>query len=90
MLAGIEASYRHSAHSGPAANDRLSPHVGLAPIQATRQLTQQSPSLAKQDDGPMPTAAWDPFEQARKSLYKSRFDVRVIHNDGDPSDRNLI
>jgi signal transduction histidine kinase/DNA-binding response OmpR family regulator len=32
----------------------------------------------------------DPFVQARRALYKSRFDVRVIHNNGDPSDRNLI
>jgi hypothetical protein len=90
MLAGIEASYHHSDDSGPAAVDRLSPPASLALVEVTCQVTQQSPSLAKQDDGSMPTAAWDPFEQARKSLSRSRFDVRVIHNDGDPSDRNLI
>jgi signal transduction histidine kinase/CheY-like chemotaxis protein len=33
---------------------------------------------------------WDPFEQARKALFRSRFDVRVIHQDGDPGNRNLI
>jgi CheY-like chemotaxis protein len=32
----------------------------------------------------------NPFEQARNALRKSRFDVRMIHNDGDPSNRNLI
>jgi hypothetical protein len=68
----------------------LSPPAGLALVEVTCQVTQQSPLLAKQDDGSIPTAAWDPFEQARKSLSKSRFDVRMIHNDGDPSDRNLI
>lgn len=90
MLAGIEASYCRPVDSGPAENDQLSPPTGVALADFTWQLTQQSPSLAKQGNGSTPTAAWDPFEQARKSLSKSRFDVRVIHNDGDPSDRNLI
>jgi CheY-like chemotaxis protein/nitrogen-specific signal transduction histidine kinase len=36
------------------------------------------------------TGERDPFEQARKALSRSRFDVRVIHNNGDPSDRNFI
>jgi hypothetical protein len=90
VLPCIEASYGNSDDSGPPANARLSAPAGLAILQAISQLTQESPSLAKQDEGPTRTAGWDPFEQARKSLSKSRFDVRVIHNDGDPSDRNLI
>jgi hypothetical protein len=90
VLACIEASYGNSDDSGPAANARVSAPTGLALLDATSQLTQQSSSLAKQDEGPTRSAAWDPFEQARKSLSKSRFDVRMIHNDGDPSDRNLI
>jgi hypothetical protein len=85
-----EDSCANADHSGPAANAQLSAPAGLALLQSTCEMTQQSPSLAKQDDGPTPRAAWNPFEQARKSLSKSRFDVRVIHNDGDPSDRNLI
>jgi len=89
-LAGIEVSHGNSDDSGPTANVRLSAPVGLALLEATCRLTQQSPALAKQDADPASTAAWDPFEQARQSLSKSRFDVRVIHNDGDPSDRNLI
>jgi hypothetical protein len=32
----------------------------------------------------------DPMEVARKALNKSRFDIRKVHGDGDPSDRNLI
>ena len=88
VFAGREASYGNSDNGEPAANARLSAAAGLALLQAT--LPQHSPSLAKQADGPTPTAIRDPFEQARKSLSKSSFGIRVIHNDGDPSDRNLI
>jgi hypothetical protein len=88
VFAGRKASYGNSDNDAPAANARLSAAAGLALLQAT--LPQHSQSLAKQADGPMPTAILDPFEQARKSLSKSSFGIRVIHNDGDPSDRNLI
>jgi signal transduction histidine kinase/CheY-like chemotaxis protein len=88
VFAGREASYGNSDNGEPAANARLSAAAGLALLQAT--LPQHSPSLAKQADGPTLTAIRDPFEQARKSLSKSSFGIRVIHNDGDPSDRNLI
>ena len=77
-LAGIEASYDNSDDSEPSASAQLSVPAGLALLEVT------------QDDGPTPGAQWDPFEQARKSLSSSRFGVRVIHSDGDPSDRNLI
>jgi signal transduction histidine kinase/CheY-like chemotaxis protein len=90
ILAGIEASYGRSDDSGAAAKTRLSAPAGLALLQATRQLTEESPLLARRNDSPIPMSGRDPFEQARISLSKSRFDVRVIHNDGDPSDRNLI
>jgi signal transduction histidine kinase/DNA-binding response OmpR family regulator len=76
--------------SGVAANAPLSAPAGLALLQATCELKEQPPSVAKQDDDPRAAAAWNPFEQARKSLSNSRFDVRVIHSDGDPSERNLI
>jgi hypothetical protein len=90
VLASIEDSYGNSDDHGSAASAPLSAPAGLALLEATCQLTQPSPSLMKQDDGPTATAACDPFEQARKSLSKSSFGIRVIHNDGDPSDRNLI
>lgn len=32
----------------------------------------------------------DPMSEARKALNKPRFDIRKVHGDGDPSDRNLI
>jgi hypothetical protein len=32
----------------------------------------------------------DPMAAARKALNRSRFDIRKVHNDGDPTDRNLI
>ena len=31
-----------------------------------------------------------PLAQAQEALAKSRFDIRKIHGDGDPSDRNLF
>lgn len=71
-------------------NTPLSADKGLALLENARQLTQHSPSPVKQADDPPPAAARDPFEQARKSLSKSSFGIRVVHNDGDPSDRNLI
>ena len=32
----------------------------------------------------------DPMALARRALDKSRFDIRQIHGDGDPSDQDLI
>ncbi len=91
ILARIEASNGNSEDSGPAADVRVSAPVGLALLQAaTCQSAEQLPVPAKREVVVAPTAGWNPFEQARESLSKSRFDVRVIHNDGDPSDRNLI
>ncbi len=68
----------------------LSASKGLGLLDAAYQLSQHSPAPMKQADDPRPAAARDPFEQARKSLSKSSFGIRVVHNDGDPSDRNLI
>jgi signal transduction histidine kinase/DNA-binding response OmpR family regulator len=89
-LALKEAPNPNLDDSGVTANARLSAPAGLALLQATCEVPEQSPSVAKQDDEPTPVAGWNPFEQARKSLSNSRFDVRVIHSDGDPSERNLI
>jgi signal transduction histidine kinase/DNA-binding NarL/FixJ family response regulator len=89
-LALEEAPNAKLDNSGVTANAPLSAPAGLALLQATCELEEQSPSVAKQDDDPSHAAAWNPFEQARKSLSNSRFDVRVIHSDGDPSERNLI
>ena len=69
---------------------QMSAPADLAMLEATCRLTQPSPSLVRADDRPRPPQPGFPFEQARKSLSKSRFGIRVIHNDGDPSDRNLI
>jgi hypothetical protein len=81
-LAGIEASYDHSDDSGPAAKVPLSAPAGLALLEAAGERTQPSAPPVEPDR--------DPFAQARKSLSKSSFGIRVIHSDGDPSDRNLI
>jgi signal transduction histidine kinase/DNA-binding response OmpR family regulator len=90
LLPGIEVSSGKSDGNGQHANASLSAPAGLALLEATCQLTQELTPPVKQADGLTPTADWDPFDQARKSLSKSRFGVRVIHHDGDPSDRNLI
>jgi hypothetical protein len=74
----------------PQSHTPLSAAEGLALLDTGCQLTQHLPSPVKQADDPTPAAARDPFEQARKSLSKSSFGIRVVHNDGDPSDRNLI
>ncbi len=85
-----EPSYVSSDHSGLASNGRLSAPAGLALLQAATESTPPSAPLARQNDTGTLSTAWDPFEHARKALTNSRFDVRVIHNNGDPSDRNLI
>ena len=33
---------------------------------------------------------FDPLAQAQEALAKRRFDIRKLHGDGDPSDRNLF
>ncbi|HEY3456897.1 MAG TPA: response regulator [Bryobacteraceae bacterium] len=59
--------------------ETVSVPAGLALLEAVHQNGSSAPA-----------AASDPFEQARKSLAKSSVGIRAIHNDGDPTDRNLI
>lgn len=87
---GAEASPGNADAGVKTANPQISAPAGLALLEATCRVTQQSAPAIKENDGPTCAAVSDPFEQARKSLSESRFAVRVIHNDGDPSDRNLI
>jgi len=79
VAAAIEASSGDSDHGYPETDARLSVPTGLALLEAVSQ-----------ESGPAPAVVKDPFEQARKSLSKSSFGIRVVHNDGDPTDRNLI
>ena len=37
-----------------------------------------------------PISADDPMAGAREALSKPKFDIRKLHGDGDPTDRNLI
>jgi signal transduction histidine kinase/CheY-like chemotaxis protein len=90
ILAGMEDAYGNAEDSGSPLTARPSAPASLALLQASGRLADEMPLLPVQNGGPPPISNWDPFDQARKSLSKSRFDVRVIHNDGDPSDRNLI
>jgi hypothetical protein len=62
------------------------------PDAATAQIPSVAPptsvSLARE---PMaPERPFHPLAQAREALAKRRFDIRTIHGDGDPSDRNLF
>ncbi|HEY6987548.1 MAG TPA: response regulator, partial [Bryobacteraceae bacterium] len=59
--------------------ETVSVPAGLALLEAVHQNGSSTPATAP-----------DPFEQARKSLAKSSVGIRAIHNDGDPTDRNLI
>jgi CheY-like chemotaxis protein len=79
VRAAIEASSGDSDDGDPETDARLSVPTGLALLEAVSQ-----------ESGPAPAVVKDPFEQARKSLSKSSFGIRVVHNDGDPTDRNLI
>jgi hypothetical protein len=47
-------------------------------------------SLTVSADLPRETRGDDPMAGAREALSKPRFDIRKLHGDGDPSDRNLI
>jgi hypothetical protein len=58
-------------------------------------VTAQTPSLARTAVSPEsePIAAEHPrgpLVQAQEALAKRRFDIRTIHGDGDPSERNLF
>jgi hypothetical protein len=37
-----------------------------------------------------PTPENDPLAQAKRALSQPKFDIRKLHNDGDPQGRNLI
>ncbi len=50
----------------------------------------RSRSLTSAKPEEIPNIANDPMAIARKAMNKPRFDIRKIHNDGDPTDQNLI
>ena len=47
-------------------------------------------SLTSANQEEVPNIANDPMAIARKAMSKPRFDIRRTHNDGDPTDQNLI
>lgn len=58
--------------------------------QSTALLSAGVPSQTPRETEGNPDTTEDPMAGARKALNKPRFDIRKIHGDGDPSDRNLI
>ena len=61
---------------------KLAPKPAL-PSGSARSLTSGKPAE-------VPNIANDPMAIARKAMSKPRFDIRKIHNDGDPTGQNLI
>jgi hypothetical protein len=56
--------------------------AALSPAVVSLQNTPESPAQASLAD--------DPMAIAREALNKPRFDIRKVHNDGDPTGQNLI
>ncbi len=56
--------------------------AALSPAVVSLRTTPESPAQA--------SLAHDPMAIAREALNKPRFDIRKIHNDGDPTGQNLI
>jgi len=56
--------------------------AALSPAVVSLRTTPESPAQA--------SLAHDPMTIAREALNKPRFDIRKIHNDGDPTGQNLI
>ena len=80
-----------SEYGDPCSNEVPDVGLNLALLERNSQISEQSMFHNPEDDREKSVSTGrDPFEQARKALYGSRFDVRVIHNNGDPSDRDLI
>jgi signal transduction histidine kinase/CheY-like chemotaxis protein len=91
VISAQQDSSVKSDHGTPHSNDFFNVGLNLALLERKCQISEQSIFGKRENDREKPVStAWDPFEQARKALYGARFDVRVIHNNGDPSDRDLI
>jgi len=89
-LALLAATTQLTQPSPPPVEENEAKQAGAAWPTPTPAGNRPAPRPALPGLDPIPTGSWDPFEQARKSLSNAHFGVRVIHNDGDPSDRNLI
>lgn len=50
--------------------------------------TGEPPSWANSE--PRKEEPFNPLEQAQRALSRKRFDIREIHGDGDPKNKNLI
>lgn len=56
--------------------------AALSPAVVSLRTASESPAHA--------SLAHDPMAIAREALNKPRFDIRKVHNDGDPTGQNLI
>lgn len=60
------------------------------PYQSQISLQTKAEEVLDAIEPAKPAAPADPLAQAKEALAKRRFDIRKIHGDGDPSDRNLF
>jgi hypothetical protein len=75
-----------TAPAQPIFNKPILPKVPVlaahSPAVVSLRTTSESPAQA--------SLAHDPMAIAREALNKPRFDIRKVHNDGDPTGQNLI
>lgn len=68
---------------------RESVHSGRC--QTARQIQpDKSAGKPNRSSGPSDTVPHDPLASAVEMLRQRRFDIREVHGDGDPTDKNLI
>ena len=58
--------------------------------QVVQPQTPPGPSFVRCDSGSGEPPEHDPLAQAKRALSQPKFDIRKLHNDGDPQGRNLI
>lgn len=63
------------------------PHAATAQVPSVAPPTSVSPASEPIIAAERP---FHPLAQAQEALAKRRFDIRTVHGDGDPSDRNLF
>lgn len=80
---------READTSAPAQTILSKPNPPKVPILATMPLSVVLP-LTTPEPRAQTSLAHDPMAIAREALNKPRFDIRKIHNDGDPTGQNLI
>jgi hypothetical protein len=72
------------------ADIKISPNTLSSYMARCRRRDSLCCTLPCIDSGVKRSTGHDPMAPARRALEKPRFDIRQIHGNGDPSERNLI